>query len=182
MPWELMRFCMYTQIARYRLHMERIPKQLRLFCFGHTPFRQRARRNSRHDAALDEKGLMCPGSNGPWEPRLSRGPIPRPTISGAEVRHGHAIGACAARRNPHVCAPTEQRGPGSPCEKSNNRIQAHTTTEFRPGQESAPDKRMRARRNLGSTERLGAHTTRPCCAWISITLLQLKVSLFIKRD
>ena len=91
-----MRFCMYTLIARYRLHMERIPKQLRLFCFGHTPFRQRARRNSRHDAALDEKGLMCLGSNGPWEPRLSRGPIPRP----------------GASAGPHVCAPTEQRGPG----------------------------------------------------------------------
>ena len=131
-----MRFCMYTLIARYRLHMERIPKQLRLVCFGHTPFRQRARRNSRRDAALDEKGPMCPGSNGPWVPMR----------------------------------------------ESNNRIQAHKTIEFRPGQESAPDKRMRARRNLGATERLGAHTTRPCCAWISIALLQLKVSLFIKRD
>ena len=78
--------------------------------------------------------------------------------------------------------PTKQRGPGTPCEQLNNRIQAHETIEFRPGQIPAPDKRLRARRNPGATEPLGAHTTRPWFAWISIGLLQLKVSLFIQQD
>ena len=144
LPCELIGFCMYTRIARHRIPLERIPGPLRLFCFGHTPFRQRARRNSRHDAALGEKGPTCPGSNGPWEPRLSRGPIPRPTISGAEVRHGHAIGACAARRNPHVRAPTEQRGPGSPCEnlttasKPTKQLNSAQGKNPRPTSECAP--------------------------------------------
>ena len=128
LPCELIGFCMYTRIARHRIPLERIPGPLRLFCFGHTPFRQRARRNSRHDAALDEKGPMCPGSNGPWEPRLSRGPIPRP----------------GASAGPHVCAPTEQRGPGSPCEnlttasKPTKQLNSAQGKNPRPTSECAP--------------------------------------------
>ena len=128
LPCELIGFCMYTRIARHRIPLERIPGPLRLFCFGHTPFRQRARRNSRRDAALDEKGPMCPGSNGPWEPRLSRGPIPRP----------------GASAGPHVCAPTEQRGPGSPCEnlttasKPTKQLNSAQGKNPRPTSECAP--------------------------------------------
>ena len=82
-----------------------------------------------------------------------------------------------------ICAcPNRATRPWVPMRESNNRIQAHKTTEFRPGQESAPDKRMRARRNLGATERLGAHTTRPCCAWISIARLQWRVPLSMQQD
>ena len=32
----------------------------------------------------------------------------------------------------------------------------------------APDRRMRARRNPGATEPLGAHTIRPSCAWMHL--------------
>ena len=87
-----MRFCMYALIARYRLHMERIPKQLRLFCFGHTPFRQRARRNSRHDAALDENGAHVS-----WEQR--------------------ALGAKVVARTDPATNHIWRRGPTLPCDR-----------------------------------------------------------------